>query len=52
MSAGKGDARRPYNAAKYAENYDNIFRNHLKLLEKVKEVTNKSVQDKKQNKIK
>jgi hypothetical protein len=26
MSAGKGDARRPYDANQYGKNYDNIFR--------------------------
>jgi len=26
MSAGKGDARRPYDAKRYAENFDRIFR--------------------------
>jgi hypothetical protein len=26
MSAGKGDARRPYDAEQYGKNYDSIFR--------------------------
>jgi len=26
MSAGKGDARRPYDANQYGKNYDNIFK--------------------------
>lgn len=26
MSAGKGDARRPYDAKQYGENYDSIFK--------------------------
>ena len=30
MSAGKGDARRPYDAEQYGINYDSIFRKIVK----------------------